>query len=365
MTVRHVAIIGAGTMGGGIAMTCLVAGLEVTVLERDQAQAEALRPRISRHLSRAVEKGRMDPETADRAEAALRLTTDAADIGDAELVIEAVFEDLAVKRELYERIVPHLAEGTVVATNTSALRVADLAGALPEPGDFLGLHYFSPAEVNPLVELVIGPQTGEAAVARARGFLERTGRTVLECRDAPGFVVNRFFCPYTNEAVRCLEEGLATTAQIDAVACEVFGLPMGPFAVMNIIKPRVNLHALRNLAPLGALYEPAAPLVTVGEKGSEWEIDTDPAPLGSEERETVAARLRGATFLAILEALDEEVAAPEAFDLGAERALRFGNPPVAQMRGLGRAETRRLAGAVADLHGALLPRAGLDAVFGA
>ncbi|KAF0677202.1 3-hydroxyacyl-CoA dehydrogenase family protein [Profundibacterium mesophilum] len=363
MTVRKVAIIGAGTMGGGIAMTCLAAGLRVTVLEADAAQAEALAPRVSRFVSRAVEKGRMTREAADEALGALQVTDRAEAIAGSDLVIEAVFEDAEVKRTLFARIAPHLGPKTVLATNTSALRVDELARAAPDPERFIGLHYFSPAEVNPLVELVVGTRSSAEAVQTARAFLEMTGRTVLECRDAPGFVVNRFFCPYSNEAVRCLEDGIGDTAQIDAVACEIFGLPMGPFAVMNIIKPRVNLHALRNLSTLGALYEPAAPLVELGERGGAWDIAEAPSRIDAQTHAQIAARLRGATFLSILEALDEEVAEPDAFDLGAERALRFGLPPVAQMRRLGREETSALARRVADAHGAALPDGGLEAVF--
>lgn len=364
MDIDKVAIIGAGTMGGGIAITCLVAGLPVAAIDTAQEALAALEARVARFFDRAVEKERMTAQQAQEARACLSTSTRIDSAEPADLVIEAVFEDLAVKRALFDKLVPVLGPQTILATNTSALRVDELAQTLPAPQRFLGLHYFSPAEINPLVELVRGPRSGSDAMAAAKRFLERTGRVILECRDSSGFVVNRFFCPYTNEAVRCLEDGQGRAAQIDEVGRDIFGLPLGPFAVMNIIKPRINLSALRNLSPLGPFYAPANEMVRVGEADESWQIEEAPQPLSAETRKAVGDRLRGALFLPVLEAIGEEVATPEAVDIGAQQALRFGAPPVAQMRELGRTRVEALLAPHLRTHGAVLPRAGLDRVFG-
>lgn len=363
MTVRRVAIIGAGTMGGGIAIGCLTAGMATVVIDTTEAALIDLTRRVGGHFDRAVAKGRLPAEAAEAARANLRTAIDPASASGAELVIEAVFEDLSVKRDLFARLVPALAPEVVIATNTSALRVADLAEAVPHPQRFLGLHYFSPAEINPLVEVVRGPSTGELAIELVLDFLHRTGKTPLPCRDANGFAVNRFFCPYTNEAVRCFDEGLGTTTTIDRIARESFGLPLGPFAVMNIIKPRINLNAIRNLSPLGAFYRPADSMTKVGEAGESWTFDESESEPDEARRKEIADRLRAALMFPVLEAIGEEVAEPEAFDTGARLALRFGKPPVALMRELGRDRVTALLQPLAARHAAAMPTRGLDAVF--
>lgn len=359
---QHITICGAGTMGGGIAIGCLAAGLDVTVLDTSEAALDRLRTRVAAHLVRQIDKGRISADAAATQTARLAVSRDLASASTADLVIEAVFEDLEIKRALFRALAPHLSDTALVATNTSALRVADLAASLPLPARFLGLHYFSPAEVNPLVEVVSGPATAPDTIQAALAFVRATGKTALLCRDAPGFAVNRFFCPYTNEAVRILQEGLADTGSIDAVACESFGLAFGPFAVMNIIKPRINLHAVGNLAALGEFYEPAQALRKIGEADANWPI-TPPTPLSAALTQTIANRLRAALFLPVLEALGEDVAAPEDFDLGASLALRFGQGPVAQMRALGGPQTQTLVDQLCERYGAAFPKIGFSRVF--
>lgn len=360
--IDSLAILGAGTMGTGIAIAALAAGLPVRLVDRTEAAVEGAAARIARHFDRQVEKGRLAAAEAAARQAGLSRGTDLAAVAGAVLVIEAVFEDMGVKRALLADLAPHLGAETVVATNTSALRVGDLAGAIAGPERFLGLHFFSPAEVNQLVEVVSGPATSEHAVALARGFVKRIGKIALLCRDAPGFAVNRFFCPYTNEAVRLLDEGVADAAQIDRVARESFDLAMGPFAVMNIIKPRINLNAVRHLGPLGPSYAPAAGLVATGEADRAWAIGAE-TPLDPAAEAEVAARLRAAVFLPVLEELAEDVARPEDIDTGARLALRFGRPPVALMREAGEARVRELVGAHAARFATPLPEAGLARLF--
>lgn len=356
MDIATVGIVGAGTMGAGIAQNVVEHGIEARVLDSDPAQRERAFAGIAASLARAVDKGRMDAAAAAAARGRLVAADGLAAVATCDLVIEAVFEDLAVKRDVFERLAPLLPDATIVATNTSALSLAELSAFVPNPARFLGLHYFSPAAVNRLVEVVRGPQTADAAFRRALAFARATGKQPLPCRDGLGFVVNRFFCPFTNEAARLHDEGFEPGA-IDRVARATFAAPLGPFAVMNLTKPRIALHAQRSLRRLGAFYAPAASLERVGGAGQSWTIaEPDPA-LGAATEARIAERLRAAVFLPALQLLDEGIAAAPDIDLGARVALRWDDPPIAQMDRLGRAEVERLLEPLRSRYGVSAPAA--------
>jgi 3-hydroxybutyryl-CoA dehydrogenase len=358
-----IAVIGAGTMGGGIASSAAEAGVKTYLFDMSSDMLSRAETRAARYFDRLAEKGKLTAEEARAARARIVPVRDLDAIAGAEIVIEAIHENLAAKQALLERLSGLLAPDTIVATNTSALRVGDLAGSLTRPSRFLGMHYFSPAEINPLVELVSGPETAAASLAVAERFLQQTGKTVLRCKDASGFAVNRFFCPYANEAVRLMDEGIAETAQIDAVARDIFDLALGPFAVMNIVKPRIMLNAVQNLGDLGPFYAPAMGLQTADGSDAPWAIAETPAPLPDPVARVVAERLMAAVWLPVLDAISERVATPDDFDLGARLALRFGKPPVESMRAAGRGEVTRIVGAMAARHGQNLPEAGLARLF--
>jgi len=355
MSITRLGIVGAGTMGSGIAIASAARGVEVVLFDVSAEQLERAREKAARFFARAVEKKRMAPEAAEEAKARIRTGRDLSDLADRELVIEAVFEDFDLKARLFRELSEILPEETLVATNTSCLRVSDLQRHIRNPGRFLGLHYFSPAEVNPVVEVVAGEATAPETMKLALLFVEATGKLAIRCRDSRGFAINRFFCPYTNEAARLLDEGLGTTAEIDAVAKRVLGAAAGPFFVMNIIKPRINLHAIRNLEPLGPFYAPARAMVEHGEADRPFE--TGEAGAIPEKRErTIGERLLGATFLPVLQELDEEVAEPAAIDLGAREALKFSRPPCALMDELGRGEVEGLITPFLERYGIARPR---------
>jgi 3-hydroxyacyl-CoA dehydrogenase len=297
----------------------------------------------------------MRPEDAEAAAGRISVGNALEDLADSDLVIEAVFEDFGIKARLFERLSPVLGLDCLVATNTSCLRVSDLATHMAEPGRFLGLHYFSPAAVNPIVEVVKGERTAERTIEMALAFCAASGKQALRCKDSYGFAINRFFCPYTNEAVRALDDGIASTGEIDEAAKEVLGAAAGPFAVMNLIKPRINLHAIRNLAPLGPFYAPARSMVEVGEADRPWTIEPAAAP-PPERRQRAGEYLLRGVFLPVLQALDEEVAAPADFDRGALQALKFGKGPCALMDRLGRAEVERLIAPALETYAIAAPR---------
>ncbi|GAB5468131.1 MAG: hypothetical protein Kilf2KO_11610 [Rhodospirillales bacterium] len=353
MAIETLGILGAGTMGSGIAIASAQAGAEVVLCDSSEAQLDKALAGAKSFFDRAVEKGRMKAEAAEAALGRISGTADLEALAASDLCVEAVFEDFDLKAEIFAKLSGILRADTVVATNTSCLRVSDLARHMAGPERFLGLHYFSPAQINPLVEVVRGETTDEATFAAALAFVKATGKKPLACRDSYGFAVNRFFCPYTNEAARLVGEGSATTAQVDRVARQALGVPAGPFMVQNIIKPRINLNAIRNLAPLGVFYQPAPYLIAVGDADASFEIDKDET--GFAENDGLAAdRLRAATFLPILEELSEEVASPADIDMGAETALRF-SAPCRMMDDLGRAEVERLLGPLCEAFKVPLP----------
>ena len=335
MPISTLGVIGAGTMGGGIAISAALHGYSVTVVDLSEAMLGTFQRRLQTFLDRQLEKGRISSSERSTIEANISVSDDFAAIAGADLVIEAVFEQLDVKRQVFEILEQHVSENCILATNTSALKVADIAAVAKHPGRICGLHYFSPAEVNRAVEFVEAEQTGAWVTDAVQPFLERCRKQVILCRDQPGFAVNRFFCPYLNEAVRLADDGLASPGQIDKIAVQTFGVALGPFAVMNIVKPRIALHAVQNLAELGDVYAPVAGLVAQGEADQNWDIDTAFAPHSEEIFQVVSDRLQGAVYYAVLDALVTDVAAPEAFDLGAQVALTFAAGPVEMMRQLG------------------------------
>ncbi|HSV46039.1 MAG TPA: 3-hydroxyacyl-CoA dehydrogenase family protein [Ramlibacter sp.] len=235
MTHRHVstlAVIGAGTMGTGIAISGLDAGLEVTLLEQDAVALQRGATRVREHYARRVAAGKVDADMAAGCESRLHATTDWSALAQTDLVIEAVFEDLAVKREVFARLDKIAKPGAILATNTSYLDVDAIAAATSRPRDVVGLHFFSPANVMRLVEVVRGAATAPEVLATALEVAKRLGKLPVVTGNAFGFVGNRIFSAYRRQCEFMLEEG-AMPEQVDA-ALEEFGFAMGPFAVADL-----------------------------------------------------------------------------------------------------------------------------------
>ncbi|OYX15466.1 MAG: hypothetical protein B7Z15_00450 [Rhizobiales bacterium 32-66-8] len=345
-------IIGAGLMGGGIALDAARHGLDVQVFDARPDAADALRARAQGIYARWVKSGRMSAEAADAALARIRPAPALADLADRDLIIEAVFEDLAVKREVLTALAPVLGPQTLIATNTSALKVGDLAAGFPFANRLLGLHYFSPAEIAPLVEVVRSPSTSDATIDGALVFLEETRRTALHCADRPGFAINRFFCPYYNEATRLVEDGVAGPADVDAVARERFGIAAGPFTVMNLIRPAVAAHAMANLAGLGPYYAPSAALRAQAASGADWDAA---AQVPGADPDLIEARLLASLALPALELDAERVAEPADVDQGAILALKFAHGPFALMQRAGPEAVAQAVRAACARHDHPLP----------
>ncbi|MFJ3710446.1 MULTISPECIES: 3-hydroxyacyl-CoA dehydrogenase [unclassified Streptomyces] len=244
---RTVAVVGTGTMGQGIAQVALVAGHPVRLYDAVPGRAEQAAEAIAARLDRLVEKGRMGEAQREAAGARLRPVAELADLADAALVVEAILEQLPVKQELFAALEEFVADDCLLATNTSSLSVTAVAGPLKHPGRFVGMHFFNPAPLLPLVEIVSGFATDESSATRAWATAAAWGKTPVRCADTPGFVVNRLARPFYAEAFAVHEERGADPATIDAVLRESGGFRMGPFELTDLIGQDVNEAVTRSV----------------------------------------------------------------------------------------------------------------------
>jgi 3-hydroxybutyryl-CoA dehydrogenase len=269
MEVRKVGVVGLGTMGAGIAQVCVQAGVETVGREVSQELAERARERIAHYLGRGVEKGRLNPEERDAALARLTTTTELADLAGCGLVVEAVVEELDVKRKLFRELEDVVAPDTVLASNTSALSITEIASATERPERVVGMHFFNPAPVLPLVEVVRTETASEDAVETAYAFAERIGKRPIRCADTPGFVVNRILIPLLNDCVRVLDEAGVSPEDLDTAMTAGLNWPIGPCALVDLIGVDVHVHASEALhSALGeARMEPPPRLVEMRNAG--------------------------------------------------------------------------------------------------
>lgn len=244
---RTVAVVGTGTMGQGIAQVALAAGHLVRLYDAVPGRAAEAADAIGARLDRLVEKGRMDSAARDAARARLHPAAEPAELADAALVVEAIVEQLPVKQKLFTALEEIVDEDCLLATNTSSLSVTAIAGALRDPGRFVGLHFFNPAPLLPLVEVVSGFATEDAAATRAYDTAKAWGKTPVRCTDTPGFIVNRIARPFYAEAFAVYEERGADPATIDAVLRECGGFKMGPFELTDLIGQDVNEAVTRSV----------------------------------------------------------------------------------------------------------------------
>lgn len=242
-----VAVIGTGTMGQGIAQVALVAGHPVRLYDAAPGRAARAADAIADRLGRLVAKGSLPAADRDAALGRLAPVAGLADLADAELVIEAILEELGAKQQLFTALESVVSERCLLATNTSSLSVTAVAGALRHPGRLVGLHFFNPAPLLPLVEVVRGSLTDEAAADRAYDTVAAWGKTPVRCADSPGFIVNRIARPFYAEAFRIREEGGADPATVDAVLRESGGFRMGPFELTDLIGQDVNEAVTRSV----------------------------------------------------------------------------------------------------------------------
>jgi 3-hydroxybutyryl-CoA dehydrogenase len=233
--IQRVAVLGCGLMGSGIAEIAAKAGYQTMVREINEELAAKGRAAIQKSLDRAVERGKLEGSVRDEVLGRIQMTTRLEDLGECDIIIEAVTEDLGLKNEMFRTLDDVCPPHTIFASNTSSLTIAEMAAATTRPERFVGLHFFNPVPVMKLVEVVRTIATSEEAFQRAFDFARSLGKEPVVAKDASGFIVNRLLVPYMLDSIRCLEQGLASMEDIDRSMTLGTGYPMGPFTLSDFV----------------------------------------------------------------------------------------------------------------------------------
>lgn len=243
MEIKKLGIVGCGLMGSGIAEVCARSGYDVLVSEVNSDFLKKGRERIEASTAKAVEKGKLGEQDRAAILSHIEGTTDIGGFSNCDLVIEAVIEDLEEKKKVFSTLNKICPARAILASNTSCLSVIDMAAMTKRPEKVLGLHFFSPVPVMKLVEVVRTIATDDEAIETAQAFVQSIGKTAVVCKDAPGFIVNRLYLPYTIVAIRALESGLASKEDIDKGVVLGLNYPMGPFTLMDFVGLDIHYHA--------------------------------------------------------------------------------------------------------------------------
>lgn len=235
MELKHVGVVGCGLMGSGIVEVCARSGYDVVVREVDDDLLKKGLSRLEASMRRAVERGKLSSEDMQAARARIKGTTKLAELGDSDLVIEAVVEKMELKKDVFRELDHLCPPRTFFASNTSSLSITEMASVTRRRSHFLGMHFFNPVPVMKLVELIRGLQTSEETMVTGRRFAESLGKTVVVCKDSPGFIVNLLLVPYMLDAIRALELGIATKEDIDTAVHLGLAHPMGPLTLLDYV----------------------------------------------------------------------------------------------------------------------------------
>ena len=327
--IETVAIIGSGNMGSGIAQKSAQEEFNVQMVDREEKWVKRGQEIIANLLDQALERRIFSDKQINSIKSRIEGVVGTENINpNTDLVIEAVFEDFEIKKEVFTILDRVCNENTILASNTSSLSVNDLARATKRPERFVGLHFFYHPAKNRLIEIIPAETTSEETLHAVETYCKAMGKVVIICKDRPGFVVNRFFVPWLNEACLLLEEGVASTAQIDSIACKAFDIGMGPFALMNLTGPSIALHATDYLADQlnTPRYRGASNLREMVANNKAWEIDNSPE-YNESVRKIVEERLLGQVFAVASQIVDEEICSKEDVDRGAKVGLRWNKGP--------------------------------------
>ena len=343
--IETVAIIGSGNMGSGIAQKSAQEKFNVQMVDREEKWVNRGQEIISNLLNQALERRIFSNEQIDSIKSRIEGVVGTENINpNTDLVIEAVFEDFEIKREVFSILDNVCDENTILGSNTSSLSVNDLARATNRPDRFIGLHFFYHPAKNRLIEIIPAETTSEETLQAVEMYCKAMGKVVIICKDRPGFVVNRFFVPWLNEACILLEEGVASTAQIDSIACKAFDIGMGPFALMNLTGPSIALHATDYLAEQleTPRYKGTSILREMVANNKIWEID-DNTEYDESIEKIVKQRLLGQVFTVAAQIVDEEICSKEDVDRGAKVGLRWNKGPFELVNEIGIGEACRIA----------------------
>ncbi len=245
--IKHLGIVGAGTMGAGIAHTAALANIEVALYDINDTILRQAFERIKADLKKGIEKGKLTKEQTEAALDRIHPRTHLADLSHSELVIEAVIEDLRVKKDLFKHLEADTRPSTILASNTSSFSITSIASAIKRPERVIGMHFFNPPHVMKLVEVVRGHRTSDEVMHQAIDIVSQLSKTAVVSKDRPGFIVNRIARPFYGEALRLLGEGVADIEQIDKIVKLEGGFPMGPFELMDLIGLDVNFAVTQSV----------------------------------------------------------------------------------------------------------------------
>ncbi len=330
---KKIGIIGAGNMGSGIVQKTAQEGLSVVMVDIKPEFVEKGLNNIKTTLQEAVERKILRPEQMDEIMGRIVGTTDLNDAKDCDLVIEAVFEDMAVKKDLFKRLDKICGPKTILATNTSSFSVDELSEATNRPDRFIGLHFFYHPVKNRLLEIIPGSKTSQETTTACKQYSQLTGKTDIIIQDAPGFAVNRFFVPWLNEATRILEEGVANIPTIDKAAMDAFRIGMGPFKLMNATGVPIAFHSAETLGDkLGPFYVSSTKLREQTDTGKLWSLEGD---VQEDKLQLVSDRLMAVVFYVASSLLQEGVSDVADTDLGAKVGLRWSIGPFEIMNKVG------------------------------
>ncbi len=356
-TVESIAIIGAGNMGSGIAQKSAQEHFEVQMVDREQQWVDRGQQIISDFLDEAVERRIFPSAQIEGIKSRITGVVGTENVAtDTDLVIEAVFEDFGIKTEVFGILDEVCDEHTILASNTSSLSVNRLAEAVGRPDRFVGLHFFYHPAKNRLIEVIPAKTTSAETLAAVEQYCKTMGKVVIVCRDRPGFVVNRFFVPWLNEACRLLEDGVGSTTQIDAVARDAFRIGLGPFALMNLTGSPIALHSTDYLSEQldTPRYLATQSLRDLVAEGRTWEIGED-GGCSEEAAAVIRERLLGQVFAVSSQIVDEGICSMEDVDRGAKVGLRWARGPFELANRIGVGEAVRMASAYAEEAGLDLP----------
>ena len=325
MKVQKVGIVGAGNMGCGIAQKVAQEGINVVIVDIEDRFVQNGLENIKKTLSQAVERKIFSQEQTEDTLNHIKGTTNMGEVKDADIVIEAVFEDMDVKKDLLKKLDEICKDKTILASNTSSYSITELASSINRPDKFLGIHFFYHPAKNRLLEIIPSKDTSNDTILLADVFSQMIGKTAIHVIDAPGFAVNRFFVPWLNEATRILEEDITNIPTIDETAKKVFKIPMGPFELMNVTGPPIAYHSCLGLGDkLGEFYLPSNCLKEQIDKGELWDLNGCVDEL---KAKAVEERLLGAIFTVACTLLEENIARLEDIDRGAKIGLRWRKGP--------------------------------------
>ena len=343
--IQRVAIVGAGNMGSGIAQKSAQEEFDVQMVDREQQWVDRGQGIIKDFLSEAVERRIFNQSQVDEIKSRITGVVGVENTAEnTDLVIEAVFEDFDIKTAVFKTLDEACGQHTILASNTSSLSVNELAKATGRPDKFVGLHFFYHPAKNRLVEVIPAKTTSQDTIDRVVQYCKMLGKVVIVCGDRPGFVVNRFFVPWLNEACLLEQEGVANAAQIDAIACKAFRIGLGPFGLMNLTGPPIALHSTDYLAEQLAVprYDGAANLRELVGANKMWEI-AEVSDYSEEQYEIVSRRLFGVVFGVAAQIVDEGVCSMEDVDRGAKVGLRWAKGPFEMMNKIGVQQSHEMA----------------------